>query len=227
MTHTRTADGDATPAEFWDARYAERDQIWSGEPNTILVRETTALPPGTALDLGCGEGADAVWLAGRGWRVTATDVSRVALERAARHAADAGVADRVDLQRHDLAASFPAGAYDLVSAQFLHSPAPLPREEVLRAAAAAVAPGGTLLITGHAGPPPWEHDHDDEHAQHDQHDHHDVDLPTPEEVLASLRLPDGEWEVQLSEEHPRVQNGPDGRPVTRTDNVLKLRRLPA
>ncbi|WP_242894986.1 class I SAM-dependent methyltransferase [Actinomadura litoris] len=216
---TPTGDG-ADPAEFWDARYAESDRIWSGDPNTVLVRETAALPPGTALDLGCGEGADAVWLAGRGWRVTATDVSRVALERAVRHAADAGVADRVDLQRHDLAVSFPAGTYDLVSAQFLHSPAPLPREEVLRAAAAAVAPGGTLLITGHAGLPPWEQ-HEHEHG----HDHHDVDLPTPEEVLASLRLPDGEWEVQLAEEHPRVQNGPDGKPATRTDNVLKLRRL--
>ncbi|QXJ19826.1 class I SAM-dependent methyltransferase [Actinomadura graeca] len=211
--------GTDSGAGFWDARYAESERIWSGDPNAVLVREATGLAPGTALDLGCGEGADAVWLARRGWRVTAADISRVALERAARHAADAGVAGRIDFQRHDFAVSFPAGTFDLVSAHFLHSPGGhLPREEVLRAAAAAVAPGGTLLIVGHAGWPSWEHDHG-----HDQ----DVHFPTPDEVHASLGLPEGQWELQLSEEHERVQNKPDGQPGTRTDNALKLRRRPA
>ncbi|WP_067464921.1 class I SAM-dependent methyltransferase [Actinomadura macra] len=203
-------------AAFWDARYAEHERIWSGDPNTILVRETTDLPPGIALDLGCGEGADAVWLARHGWRVTATDISRVALDRAARHAADAGVAGRIDFQRHDLGESFPAGTFDLVSAHFLHSPGDLlPREEVLRSAAAAVAPGGILLVVGHAGWPSWEHDHD-----------HDVHFPTPDEVYLSLGLPSEQWELQLSEEHERIQTRPDGQPGTRTDNVLKMRRLP-
>ncbi|MDL4822010.1 class I SAM-dependent methyltransferase [Actinomadura opuntiae] len=215
------SDDGTTPEQFWDARYSESERIWSGDPNTVLVREASDLPPGTALDLGAGEGADAIWLARRGWRVTAVDISQVALDRAARHAADAGVGDRIDWQRHDLAASFPDGEYDLVSAHFLHSPRDMPREEILRSAAAAVAPGGILLIVGHAGLPPWEeHDHGDDDPHHDMH------LPTPDEVLESLRLPDGKWEVLLSGEHERVQTGPDGRSHTRIDNALKLRRLP-
>ncbi|MEV0668336.1 MFS transporter [Actinomadura luteofluorescens] len=211
--HDRSMDDTTTHQEYWDSRYSEHHHMWSGEPNAVLVQEAADLKPGTALDLGCGEGADAVWLARRGWRVTAVDISGVALERAAGHAEEAGVADRVDWERHDLAASFPEGSYDLVSAQFLHSPADMPRDEVLRAAAAAVAPGGILLVVGHTGPPPWDPDA-----------HPGVHLPTPDEVLESLALPDGEWEVLRSDEHERVQTAPDGRTMTRTDNALKLRR---
>nr|WP_244994096.1 MFS transporter [Actinomadura coerulea] len=211
--HDRSMDDTTTHQQYWDSRYAEHHHMWSGEPNAVLVQEAAGLEPGTALDLGCGEGADAVWLARRGWRVTAVDISGVALERAAGHAEEAGVADRVDWQRRDLAASFPEGSYDLVSAQFLHSPADMPREEVLRAAAAAVAPGGTLLVVGHAGPPPWDPDA-----------HPGVHLPTPGEVLESLALPEADWEVLRSDEHERVQTAPDGRSMTRTDNALKLRR---
>ncbi|MFD5870175.1 SAM-dependent methyltransferase [Streptomyces sp. NPDC060322] len=207
-----TTDSTRTDAEMWDDRYRESDRIWSGNPNAALVREVDGLKPGRALDLGCGEGADAVWLARQGWTVTATDISRVALDRAAGHAADAGLADRIDWQWHDLGASFPEGEFDLVSAQFLHSMGDLPREEILRRAASAVAPGGVLLIVGHAGFPSWEHDHPD------------IELPTTDEVLASLELPEGEWEVLLSAEHERVQNDPDGNPTTRTDNALKVRR---
>jgi thioredoxin reductase/SAM-dependent methyltransferase len=205
----------ATPEEHWDARYSEKGQIWSGDPNVMLVREVSDLEPGTALDLGSGEGGDAIWLAGRGWRVTAADVSGVALERAAGHAKEAGVADRIDWQRHDLGASFPEGVFDLVSACFLHSFVDLPREEILRAAASAVAPGGVLLVVGHAGWPSWTHNPPAE-----------VHFPTPQEVLDALRLPEGEWEVQVCEEYERTQDDPDGRPTTRTDNVLKVRRLP-
>ncbi|MFJ8975160.1 SAM-dependent methyltransferase [Streptomyces sp. NPDC102282] len=207
-----TTDSTRTDAEMWDDRYRESDRIWSGNPNAALVREVDGLKLGRALDLGCGEGADAVWLARQGWTVTATDISRVALDRAAGHAADAGLADRIDWQWHDLGASFPEGEFDLVSAQFLHSMGDLPREEILRRAASAVAPGGVLLIVGHAGFPSWEHDHPD------------IELPTTDEVLASLELPEGEWEVLLSAEHERVQNDPDGNPTTRTDNALKVRR---
>ncbi|MDX6349032.1 MAG: hypothetical protein QOF84_3822, partial [Streptomyces sp.] len=92
---------------YWDDRYAQNQRMWSGAPNAALVREVSDLAPGTALDLGCGEGGDAIWLARRGWRVTATDISGIALDRAAGHAAAAGVADRIDWQRHDLAESFP------------------------------------------------------------------------------------------------------------------------
>ncbi|PZG08443.1 FAD-dependent oxidoreductase [Nonomuraea aridisoli] len=208
--------GDLPAEEFWDGRYGESERIWSGEPNVALVREAADLTPGTALDLGCGEGGDAIWLARRGWRVTAVDISRVALERAAAQAAEAGVGDRVDWQRHDLGASFPEGSYDLVSACYLHSPVDMPREKILRAAASAVAPGGVLLVVGHAGWPSWEHDHD----------HPDVHFPTPQEVLAALELGEGEWEVLRSEEFERAQVIPDGRRGTRDDNLLKLRRRP-
>ncbi|PBC66160.1 thioredoxin reductase [Streptomyces sp. TLI_235] len=227
-------------AGFWDARYGEHERIWSGEPNAALVREVSAQRPGRALDLGCGEGADAVWLAARGWQVTAVDISAVALGRAAEHAREAGVADLVDLRRIDLAEDFPEGRYDLVCAQYLHSDVDLPRDAILRRAAEAVAPGGMLLVVGHAGPPSWQrpdtdghhHDHRPGHDQKREHGHdhrhgHGAPLPTPDEVHAALRLPAGEWEVLLSEEYRQAMTGPDGQPATRPDNTLKLRRLPA
>lgn len=201
-------------AELWDARYAESHRIWSGNPNAALVRETSDLAPGHALDLGCGEGADAIWLAKRGWRVTATDVSRIALERAAEHAKEEGVTDLIDWQWHDLGATFPAGTFDLISAHFLHSHGELDRDAILRTAAANVAPGGVLLVVGHCGFPAWE-----------TNPHPDVRFPAPDEVLAALELPDGQWEVLRSEEHERIQNDPEGRPTTRTDNTLMVRRL--
>ncbi|MEV0096986.1 FAD-dependent oxidoreductase [Streptomyces sp. NPDC050738] len=210
--HRRAAGG----KEFWDARYAESRRIWSGNPNVAMVREVADLEPGRALDLGCGEGADAIWLARRGWQVTATDISAVALERAVAHAEESGVADRVDFRQHDLSESFPEGDFDLVSAQFLHSMGEFPREEILRRAAAAVAPGGTLLVEGHSGLPHWEKD-----------PHPGVHLPGPEEVLASLSLAEGEWEVLVSEEHERMQDDPEGNATHRTDNTLKIRRLKA
>ena len=198
----------------WDARYAESHRIWSGRPNVVLQREVSNLAPGRALDLGCGEGADAVWLAQRGWQVTAVDISGVALHRAAEHARDAGVADRIDWQHRDLAASFPDGTYDLVSAQFLHSWGDMPREKILRSAAAAVAPGGTLLIEGHLDTGPFSHGHD----------HSDVHFPTPQEVVADLDLASRDWEVLISEAHERHQTGPDGQPAIRTDSTVKARR---
>jgi len=131
---------------FWDELYGKKEQIWSGNPNAVLVRAITGITPGAALDLGCGEGADAIWLAQHGWSVTAVDVSQIALRRAQRHAESAGVSKNIEWQQCDLTVSFPDGLFDLVSAQFLHSPVDFPRERVLRAAADAVAPGGRLLI---------------------------------------------------------------------------------
>ena len=197
-----------TEQDYWDGLYAESDRRWSGEPNLALVEEVSDLPPGTALDLGCGEGGDAVWLAGRGWRVTAVDISGVALERGARAAVEAGVADLIDWRRQDLGSVLPEGPFDLVSAHYLHSQVELPRERILRAAAATVAPGGVLLVVGHADHPK----------------HHDVHLPTTEEVIRDLELADGEWEVQRCDTFERVQTFSDGESLTRTDNVVRIRR---
>ncbi|SEG99899.1 Thioredoxin reductase [Nonomuraea solani] len=204
----------STPEEFWDARYGQSTRLWSGDPNVGLVREAADLPPGRALDLGCGEGADAIWLASRGWRVTAADVSGVALDRAAVHAEKAGVAESIDWQRHDLDLSFPEGRYDLVSASYLHPPAKRSWEKILRSAAAAVAPGGVLLVIGHTGWPSWE-------AERGTGTH----FPTPQEVFDDLEPAAGEWEPLVGEEFERAQNGLDGRHGTRKDYVLKLRRL--
>lgn len=217
--------------QFWEDFYRERP-VWSGRPNVLLVREVEALPPGTALDLGCAEGADAVWLAQRGWRVVGADVSASALRRAAAHAAEAGV--EVDWQRHDLFHSFPDGAFDLVCAQYLHSPveAAGQRTAVLRRAAAAVALGGLLLVVGHQERPSARHDEPaDEHAHehpggHDEQ-HADVHLPTTGEVLADLDLDSVAWTVELEDVVDRTAAGPDGRVRAFRDNVLRVRRAAA
>ena len=121
---------------FWEEHYLGHEQVWSGRPNPVLVDVVGSLPPGKVLDLGCGEGGDAVWLAAQGWRVTAADVSATALGRAAERAEAEGVAERIDFQQHDLEFTFPEGAFDLVSAQYLHSPVEFP-------ACACPAKGGT------------------------------------------------------------------------------------
>jgi SAM-dependent methyltransferase len=197
----------------WDARYAESDRIWSGRVNVVLAREMADAAPGRALDLGCGEGADAIWLASRGWQVTGVDISGVALGRAAAQAEAAGVAERITWQRRDLGESFPEGTFDLVSAQFLHSWGDLPRERILAAAAAAVAPGGILLIEGHLDAGPFHHEQ-----------HADVTFPTPQEVVRDLKLDSGDWDLLICETHQRSQIGPDGRPAIRTDSTVKARR---
>jgi SAM-dependent methyltransferase len=208
------------PAEkFWDERYGESDRIWSGRVNPILEREASRLAPGTALDLGCGEGADAIWLATAGWQVTGVDISGTALDRARVHASAAGVGNRIVWEQHNLASSFPAGSFDLVSAQFLHSPVELPRGEVLRTAAAAVAPGGSLLVVGHFGPPPGSSD-----AHGGANPHADMELPTPDEVLADLALSDTDWVVTVSELTGRTATGMDGQTRDLVDSILLVTR---
>ncbi len=134
---------------YWEGHYGERDRVWSGRVNVQLASMVGDLAPGRALDLGCGEGGDAVWLAERGWNVVAVDVSETALRRAAGEGRTRGVLDRIDFQHHDLSDSFPDGVFDLVSAQFLHSTVRLERPAILRKAARAVAPGGLLVIVDH------------------------------------------------------------------------------
>jgi len=194
--------------QAWDERYRSRTEIWSGNPNATLVAEAAGLQPGTALDAGAGEGGDAFWLAARGWKVTATDISGVAIERAARRAGERGLA--VTWLRADLAATPVQGTYDLVTTHFLHVPKS-EQQPLFRHLAAAVAPAGTLLVVGH--------------------DLSDMArLPRPdlmeygwkaEEVAATL----GEgWTVEVAEARPRQATGPDGGEVTIHDAVLRARR---
>ena len=200
---------------FWEQHYGASERVWSGRANATLVDVVQDLAPGTALDLGCGEGGDAVWLALRGWQVTAVDVSPTALRRTDEHAAQAGVADRVTTERHELGRTFPDGTWDLVSCAFLHSPVELAREDVVRRASAAVAPGGLLVVVGHAGAPSWA---PAEHAAHAR-------FPTPQEVLDDLRLPEEAWRTERVGLVPRTATGPQGQTGHLEDSLVVVRRL--
>ena len=138
--------------EFWNERYSSKDQLWSGRPNSRLVEYASGLQAGSALDVGSGEGADAIWLAEKGWRVTALDVSTVALERGSARAAEVGpeVVERIDWLHKDLLAweGPEPRSYDLVSAHYMHLPKEA-RQELFGRLASAVSVGGTLLIVGH------------------------------------------------------------------------------
>lgn len=206
--------------DYWNQRYAEKDRIWSGRPNAALVDTVQELAPGRALDLGCGEGADSIWLAEQGWRVTGVDVSTTAIERA--QAASAGRSLHVTWVTADLESWEPDGAFDLVSACFLHSRVPLARTEVLRRAAAHVAPGGHLLVVGHLEPPPWSR-HAHEHDPGDEHSEEEHGLLTPEQELTSLAL-GPEWEPLTVEVRERRATGPDGEQAVLRDSVLLVAR---
>jgi SAM-dependent methyltransferase len=167
------------------------------------------------LDVGSGEGADAVWLAQRGWTVTAVDISSTALARAATHAAAAGpqVAGRITWTHADLRDHPPAeGAYDLVSAQFMHLPADA-RRDLFARLAAAVTPGGILLIVGH-------HPSDLRTTAH--RPHFPELMFTAEQIAASLDP--AAWQVLAAEARPRAAVDPDGRDITIHDAVLLARR---
>ncbi|MBC5824577.1 MAG: class I SAM-dependent methyltransferase [Candidatus Eremiobacteraeota bacterium] len=199
--------------EFWDERYRSRSALWSGKPNAHLVSEALKLAPARALDVGCGEGADAIWLAGRGWRVTAVDFSSVALERGAARAAELGLALRIDWLERDLMEwPPPQTSYELASAQFMQLPADA-RASLFQRLSASVARGGSLLIVGH-------HPSDLETT---------VPRPpapelyfTAEDVAASLDP--RRWEIVVSAARERTTPDPQGRAVKIHDAVLHARR---
>jgi len=198
-------------ADEWDARYSEQDRVWSGEPNGALVDEMTGAPPGRALDVGCGEGADALWLARQGWAVTALDVSRIALDRAGAHA-DREDVDITWVLSGLLDADVPAGGFDLVSAQYpaLRSTAHRAAE---RALVSAVAPGGILLVV--------HHDIRDAEAAR-EHGFDPGDWVTPGDVAALL---DDSWHIDVNEVRERSISGGAGAHHTH-DVVLRAHRLP-
>jgi SAM-dependent methyltransferase len=215
VPHEHTTGNIHYTQEFWDDRYRTAGQLWSGRPNANLVTQAEGLTPGAALDAGCGEGADSIWLASQGWTVTAVDVSAVALERgaAAAKAAGDGIADRIHWQREDLLTWAPEpGSYDLVSAQFMHM-APEAFAEMHLRLATGLRPGGSLLVVTHHP--------DDEHMKHRHEDHPGL-VPSPEDLVAMLGQ--AQWEIAFSGAVTRDGRGPDGQPARLTDSVLRAVR---
>ena len=201
--------------EFWDRRYRSSHAVWSGDPNRQLVAEASALRPGRALDAGCGEGADAIWLALRGWKVTALDISTTALARGVAHARQVGrdVVDRITWQQADLRSWGPRPqTYELVSAQFMQLPRDL-RTALHARLATGVCSGGTLIVVGHSPT--------------------DLDTTAPRPSLPELfftaadvaaSLEPSLWKVVVAEARPRQGRDPDGRPVTVHDEVVVAER---
>ncbi len=222
-----------TAAQYWEDRYGT-EHVWSGTVNATTAAVVGGLPqrsaaPGRALDLGCGEGADAIWLAEHGWDTIGVDISTTATERARLAALEAGLPDeRIRFVAADLSAwaaaaddaddpsgGLLAGPFDLVTASFFHSTVELARTAILRRAAATLAPGGRLLIVSHAAPPPWA-------PEHDRHGH--AELLDPAGELAALALDPVGWRTELAETRRRQVVDPDGRPAEIEDGVLLLRR---
>ncbi|MCW2912777.1 MAG: SAM-dependent methyltransferase [Actinomycetia bacterium] len=201
--------------QFWEERYRSHAAVWSGRPNPQLVAEASHLTAGAALDVGSGEGADVLWLAARGWQVTAVDFSTIALQRGGAHADALGadVAGRIRWVHADLTTWAPTeGHFDLVSAQFMHLPT-APRQALFARLATAVAPGGTLLIVGH-------------HPSDLQTTMPRPPMPdlffTAEEVADSLD-PD-QWDVLVADARPRPASDAEGLEITIHDAVLRARK---
>lgn len=199
-------------AEHWDERYRSSEQLWSGNPNGALVAEVSGLTPGRALDVGCGEGADTVWLARQGWEVTGLDISAVAVGRARKHAEEAGVAVTL-LASGLLDADLPMGSFELVSAMY-----PVLERTAARAAEQRlcdlVAPGGTLLFVHHLM--------DEEHKAHARESGWDPDdFVQPPDVVAVLGQG---WTVDVHETRDRhVETGAGAGHVH--DVVVRATRL--
>jgi SAM-dependent methyltransferase len=212
MTHT-------FDNEYWD-------QIWQGDraesmgtsqPNPHLMQEVSDLAPGTALDAGCGAGAEAIWLAARGWQVTAVDIATAALDRAADRAAASGVAGRVQWVQADLSAWEPDTRYDLVTTHYAH-PA-MPQLEFYDRIASWVAPAGTLLIVGHL-----HHDAAGGDGHGHAHEHGGNEPPASASATAAAitaRLEPAVWEVVTAKESLRTLSG---HAVTLHDVVVRATR---
>lgn len=215
MTHTFDND-------YWD-------QIWHGDrgqsmgasqPNPHLVQQIRNLMPGTALEAGCGAGAEAIWLATRGWQVTAVDIAAAALDRATERAVASGIAGQVEWVRADLSTWIPDRQYDLVTTHYAH-PA-MPQLAFYDRISSWVAPGGTLLIVGHL------HHEATEGAGPGHAPAHGGDGP-PAAASATAatitdRLEPAEWEVVTAKESHRTMSGPGGSETPIHDVVVRATR---
>ena len=192
-------------------RYAEQASVWSGRVNATLAQVVAEFPRGMAIDLGCGEGGDVLWLAEQGWTALGLDISATAVGRARDEAAARGL-DGASFEAVDLDAWEPEPAsVDLVTASFFQSNVALDRTAILRRAMTALRPGGRLVTVSHAAPPSWAKDHP-------------ATMVSVQDEAEQLGGSGEEWEVELAEERPRAATAPDGSAGEHLDAVLVLRR---
>ena len=204
-------DPDLSPTEYWEQRYSGSERVWSGRVNATMASVVAELSPGTAIDLGCGEGGDVLWLAEQGWAALGLDISATAVGRAREEAAARGL-DGASFEAVDLDAWEPEPAsVDLVTASFFQSNVALDRTAILRRAMTALRSGGRLVSVSHAAPPSWAKDHP-------------ATMVSVQDETAQLGGSSEEWEVELAEERPRAATAPDGSAGEHLDAVLMLRR---
>lgn len=212
------AGGEWFEQPWWEERYAARGPVWSGHVNPQLAVEAAGLEPARALDVGAGEGGDALWLAERGWQVTALDFAQAALASGRAAAEERGLSDRTAFRWADARTWQPGEErWDLVTSQFLHLPGG-GMVDVVRRLAAAVAPGGTLLVVGH---------HPDDLRTGLRHGRAEW-LFAPEDLLAALDGDgDAAWDVR-TEVRDRLEGGDDHghgeAPTAVRDSVLVAHR---
>lgn len=199
---------------FWDAHWREQGNPLP--PHPVLEDEIAGLEPGTALDAGSGEGAEALWLAHRGWDVTAVDISGAALARAASRAGT-GVPSIAWIEA-DLTAWHPAREFDLVTTFYAHPT--IPQLSFYARIADWVAPGGTLLIVGHHPVQAHGHGHGAGRAQ--GHGHPESTVVDPESIRALLD-PHG-WSVRTAEVRDRTVVGHSGGTTALSDVIVSARR---
>lgn len=200
---------------YWEEHYRGHSPGHQRQASPHLVTEAGVLTPGRALDAGCGEGADTFWLAARGWHVTAVDIATAALRRAREHAESLGadISHRIDWVQADLTSWTPArGHFDLVSTHYVHTAASW--KDLFGRLAAAVAPGGTLLVVGHHPSDTHSSAHASGSAVHF----------TAEEATAELDP--GRWDIVVAETRARWATRPDGHQITLRDAVLRAHRRP-
>ena len=201
--------------DYWDEHWQQVHHDSSGghaiPPNPYLVRGVSDLVPGTALEAGCGEGVEAIWLGLAGWKVTAADIAAEPLARAADRAAARGLDDEITWVRADLCTWEPSETFDLVTTHYAH-PA-MPQLAFYERLSSWVAPGGSLLVVGHL--------HTDHGAHHDRH-------PPPEASVTAVsitaRLDPHTWDVVTAEEHTRTPDAPGGAGATLHDVVVRAVR---
>ena len=193
--------------DFWQGHWGDGDAAEAVPANPHLDRETSGLPRGTALDAGCGAGAEAILLAQHGWAVTAADISSAALAQAKRNASKADAADRIEWLEADLSTLEPGRQWDLVTTHYAHPS--IPQLDFYRRIAGWVAPGGTLLIVAHAS----GHSHDAPAGQ-------PADTQRTSDDIAGL-FSDPEWHVDSAYEESRSVGA--GRPPLH-DTVVRVSR---